>query len=216
MRATLLLLLTAALLIGGCAAAPTLPADVQSTADVDADFDQLQRFAVVHGRTGDARSRRLARLTAEALANWAARRGRTPAATQQPLQVSRDSNEQVHALGETVRRAFTRAGLEHDRRDPDLAVAVEFAHGPYALRPTRTMSPTDPPEVIYGHGVLLHIYDVRRRDQPIWTGAAVAVNSVASFDRIAPGLIDELTRLYPDTIEPTRRSVPVRDGPIVD
>jgi len=209
----LMLLLPLVILAGGCTT--TIPADFQTAADREVDFASLDRFAVIHSTTGEAYSRVLARQTANALQTFAARRGYQPYAEQQPLRVSRDSNTTILQLGASARQAFTRAGYTHHGRDPKFVISIEFAHGPFdyhvpgriAMNESEDGKPAGHDERIYAHGVLVHVYDVRRRDQPIWTGTAVAVNTIEDVTRVAPALLDELARIYPAAVPPDRRTI---------
>lgn len=215
MRSICLALATLAAL-AGCSTA--IPVDLQATAAKDVEFGALRRFAVVHSANRDTSSQVLARQTANALQLYASRHGYQPFTAQQPLARSRDSNETMLDLAAAARRAFAAAGYRHSGADPQIAVSIDFAYGPFdyhvppqvALRENQSGAIGGHADRAYAHAVMISVYDARRRDQPIWRGMAIAVNHIERFDHVAPELVEELAKLYPAPTVPVRKSVALR------
>lgn len=209
------LLIGLTLLLVGCGR--SVPVDLTTTAARDATFKPFQRFAVIHGPKGDIDSRQIARETANALQNMARRNGYTPLARQQLLTTSADANEWVHQVASLTRRSFARAGHSRSSRDPEIAVSVAFATGPFDYRtPDRPIGPEARGtragwlDRVYAHGVLMQVYDANRPDRPIWVGYAISINDEPEFTQVAPALIEQLVRTYPDATRPVRRTVTLR------
>jgi hypothetical protein len=203
------------LLLLGCG--KTVPVDLTASAARDATFEPFQRFAVTHGAKGGFYSRQIARETANALQNMARRNDYTPLARQQLLTTSPEANQWVHQVASLTRRSFAGAGHSQSGRDPDIAVCVDFATGPFEYRtPDRPIANQAHGtragwlDRVHAHGVLMHIYDANRPDQPIWVGYAISINDEPEFARVAPALIEQLVRAYPHATRPVRRTVTLR------